>query len=252
MSPMGPPQTYLAQYNTYQLPGYVQSESFDSIANINSNVAAYADGGYSEYTGLANKQLTLELKVWEQDFATCKEQVELASTYLRSSRAGFAPLYVMYEDRHYDALVRAIRVQNSAGMRRTMSYQVEFECRPWLIGDTEYTISGTGLIDTDQVTRTTSNGTWTPTRITLDGGSNVSVSGYTETGAFAGFLHYSAIGGSVLVDAEAYTAIDGGLNANDNMNWLDYQIYVGPGKTFFFVGGDADSCTIAWNDRWPI
>ncbi len=249
--PIGGPQQYLAQYNSYQLPGYVQEESFDSQMNVASHYAIYADGSLSEYTGLQNKALSLRLKVWEQDFLTCKDQVELAATYLRSKRGDFAPLYVQYSDRHYDAMVESIKVQNTAGRAvKLMEYDVQFQCRPWLISDTLHTITGTGTISTDQVSRTINDGGWTPTTITVTG-TNVTVSGYTDTGDFAGFISIDGAVTSLVIDSEEMTAEISGVNRNDLMLTADYQMLVGPGKTNYAITG-ASSCSISYYDRWYI
>lgn len=249
--PLGSAQNYLAQYNSYQLPGYVQEESFDSQMNIADHYSTYADGSLSEYVGLQNKMLNLRLKVWEQTYATCKEQVELAATYLRTKRAGFAPLYVQYTDRHYEALVQSIKVQKSVGSSmRTLEYEAQFECKPWLIGNTLYTLSGTGTVSTDSVSRTINNGGWTPTYITVTG-TDVTISGYTETGDFAGFISISGAVSSMVINSEEMTAEIGGNNANDQMLYADYQMLVGPGKTNFVIAG-ASACSISYYDRWYI
>lgn len=249
--PLGPSQSYLANYNGYVLPGYVQTETFDSSMNIEDHYATYADGSISEYTGLQNKQLSLELKVWEQDYQTCKAEVDKAATIIRSRRAGFAPLYIQNSDRYYEALATRINFEKEAGTSvRTLNYTVEFNCRPWVISVSGYTLTGTGLIDTDQVSRTIDNGGWTPTRFTVTG-TNVTVSGYTSTGEFAGFVSISGAVTNMVVDSDAFTATIGGVNKNEHMRWADYRLYVGPGKTFYNVTG-ASSFTLTYNDRWYL
>lgn len=247
----GPSQQYLCKYNSYVLPGYVQSESLPSEMTIVDHYAPYADGSPSEYTGLVNKALTVSLKVWDETFAQAKEEVQLAATYLRSKRAGFAPLYLEYSDRHYDALVKTIAVTNQAGgIGRLMTYDVNFECRPWLIEDAYTTISGTGTITTDLVSRDLTKGTWTPTTITVTG-TDVTISGYTSTGDFTGYISISGAVVNMIIDAENYTATISGINRNDLMNWVDYQVLVGTGKTSFTITG-ASSCEIKWQNRWSI
>lgn len=249
--PLGPAQQYLAQYNSHVLPGYVQSESFDSQMNIASHYGAYIDGSFSEETGLANKDLTLTLKVWEETYLTCKQQVELAASMLRSFRGGFAPLYVQYSDRHYDAMVKAVKTQKQVPSSvRTLEYDVQFECRPWAIDNSTKTLTGTGIIDTDQVSRTIADGGWTPTIITLDG-TNITVSGYTDTGQFTGFISVEGAVSSLIVDTEAFTATEGLSNSNHKMLSTDYRLFVGPGKTYFDING-ATSATITYNNRWYI
>jgi hypothetical protein len=249
--PLGPNPNYLAKYNDYVLPGYVQEESFDSEMNIAAHYGDYADGSLSEYTGLQNKMLSLRLKVWEPTFGAAKEEIELAATYLRSKRNSFAPLYVQYSDRHYDAMVRSIKVQNTAGRPvRLMEYDVQFECKPWLISDTPVTLSGTGTISTDQVSRTVDNGGWTFANITVTG-TDVTISGYTETGDFTGFISIDGAVTNMEIDSENYTAEISAVNRNDLMLTADYRMLVGPGKTNFAITG-ASSCSITYYDRWYI
>lgn len=249
--PLGPSQNYLARYNSYQLPGYVQTESFDSTMNIASHNAPYADGSESEQTGLQNKILSLRLKVWEQDFATCSDQISLAATMLRSKRSGFAPLFVQHTDRYYDAMTPSIKKENTAGRSvRLQEYEVQFETKPWLTSVSGYTITGTGTIDTDQVGRTISDGGWTPTIIVISG-TNVTVSGYTATGDFAGYFSASGIVSNLTVNSNTFTAEISSVNKNSLMRTAEYRTYVGPGKTTFVITG-ASSCSISWNNRWYL
>lgn len=249
--PLGPAQEYLAKYNTYTLPGYVQSESFDSVMNIVSHYGAYIDGSPSEETGLSNKMLTLTLKVWEQDYLTCKQQVELAATMLRSFKGGFADLYVQSSNRHYEAMVKAVKTDKAVPSSvRILEYNAEFECKPWAIDDATQTLTGTGIIDTDQVARDIDDGGWTPTIITLDG-TDITVSGYTETGQFTGFISVTGSVTGLVVNTEAFTATEGLSNSNSKMLSTDYRLFVGPGKTYFDING-ATSATITYNNRWYI
>lgn len=250
--PLGPDAQYLCQYNDYVLPGYVQNETFDSIMSIASRSVPYADGAFSEYLGLENKQLTVRLKVWEQNFLTCKDQVELAATYLRSKKDGYGTLYVGYDDRHYDAMTKSIKLENTAGRAvRIMEYDVVFEARPWLISNTTLTISGgTGTLTTDSVSRDINDGGWTPANLLLTG-TNITVSGYTDTEPFTGYLSVTGAVTNLYIDSENYTATIAGVNNNDKMLWVDYQIMVGPEKTYFVVTG-ATNCIITYNNRWYI
>jgi hypothetical protein len=250
MSPLGPAPQYLAKYNGYILPGYVQNESFDSIMNIADHYGAYIDGSLSEETGLSNKSLTLSLRIWDCDYLTAKKQVELAATMLRSWRLGFAPLYVQFTDRHYMALVKSIKMQKQAGTSvRILDYDIEFECKPWAISDTQRTISGTGSTDTDQVSRTIDNGGWTPTIVNVSG-SDVRIIGNTATQQ-TGVLTITGSVTNLIVDTELFTATMGGLNANSYIANTDYRLYVGPEKTTFTITG-ASSCDIQYFDRWYI
>lgn len=249
--PLGPAQQYLARYNTYQLPGYVQSESFDSQMNIAAHYGAYIDGSSSEETGLANKQLTLTLKVWEQNYLTCKQQIETAATMLRSSRSGFAPLYVQSSDRHYDALVKSIKTDKQVPSSvRILEYSVDFECKPWAIENSTQTLTGTNIIDTDQVGRTIDDGGYTPTIVDVTG-SNITIQGNINSGASTGLITISGAVTNMIVDTEKFTATMGGINRNDLMTTVDYRLYVGPEKTTFTIDGATD-CTISYSNRWYI
>lgn len=248
---LGPAQNYLAKYNSYTLPGYVQRESMDSSMNVADHYAPYADGSESEYTGLHNKLMSLTLKVWEEDYLTCKNEVQKAATILRSKRNGFAPLYLQYTDRYYEALTQSVREEKEAGTSvRMLEYQVEFECKPWLVSVSGHTITGTGTVTTDAVGRTFDNGGWTPTLITVTG-TNVTISGYTATESFTGFVSISGAVAGLIIDSNEFTATIGGVNKNNVMKWIDYVTYVGPGKTTFVITG-ASSCSIFYQDRWYI
>jgi hypothetical protein len=249
--PLGPDAGYLVKYNNYTIPGYAQSETLPSEMNIASHYATYADGSNSEYTGLQNKVISIRMKVWEQDYLTCKTQIELAGTMLRSKRDGYANLYVQYTDRHYTALTQSVKTEKEVGSSvRTAEYEVSFEAKPWLESDTTHTISGTGTIDTDSLSRTIADGGWAPTTITVTG-TNVTISGYTINGDFTGFISISGAVTNMIVDSDAFTATVGGVNKNNLMKWADYRTYVGPDKTFFVVAG-ASSCSISYHDRWYI
>lgn len=248
--PIGGAPQYLANYNSFTLPGYVQNEQFESTMNIATHYAEYGDGSESEQTGLQNKILSLTLKVWECDYLTAKNEVQKAATILRSKREGWAPLYVQYPDRYYLAMTPKIGLDKTAGSSvRTLDYQVQFECKPWLIGVSGYSLSGT-TIDTDSVGRTIENGGWTPATVRVSG-TNVTVSGYTDSGDFAGFITVSGTVTDLIIDTEAFTATMGGNNANNLVKWADYRMYVGPGRTHFVSTG-ASSMTIEWHDRWYL
>jgi len=248
--PLGPSQAYLAEFNSYVLPGYVQDESIDSTMNIGQHYAPYADGSNSEYTGLQNKMLSLRLKVWEQDYLTCKNEVQRAATIVRSSR-GFSPLYVQSSDRYYEALTQSVKMQKTAGESvRTLEYEVQFECKPWYYSVSGYSLTGTGTINTDQVGRTIDDGGWTPARITVTG-TNVTVSGYTETGAFAGFISVSGAVTNLIIDSNDVTATISSVNANNRFYTPDYRMYIGPGKTYLTTTG-ASSMSVTYNNRWYL
>jgi hypothetical protein len=248
---MAPTPQYLVKYNNYVLPGYAQQESFDNQMNLASHYGAYIDGSPTEETGLQNKALNLRMKVWDCDYLTAKNQVELAATMLRSKRDAWAELYVQYTDRHYDAKVKTIQTEKSVPSSvKILEYDAFFECRPWLIGNDTKTITGTGTIDTDQVTRTIADGGWSPTILTITG-TDVTVSGYTVNGDFTGFLSVAGAVTNLVVDTEAFTATIGGINANGQILSTDYRLHIGPEKTFFDITG-ASSATIEYQNRWYI
>lgn len=247
--PLGPAQQYLAEYNGQQLPGYVQNESFDSQLNIAQHYGAYIDGSPSEDTGLANKVLNLTLKVWEQDYLTCKQQVDYAATILRSKRNGWAPLHVQYSDKHYDAMVKNISISKEAGTSvRTLDYSIEFECRPWLIGESLHTFSGSSPLVTTG--RTISNGGWSPTIITVTG-SNIDIVGVDSLGETTGHITINGSVTNLVIDTEAFTAVDDGGNKNAQMTTADYRMYVGTGETTYTFTG-ASSIEVKYYDRWHI
>lgn len=246
----GPAAQYLAKYNNYTLPGYVQDESFDSMMNIADYYAPYADGSpYSEYTGLQNKQLSLTMKVWEDDYLACKTAIQQAATMLRSKRQGFAPLYVQYTNKYYMAQVGKVSMEKQAGTSvKTADYQVQFQCYPWLIGETLNSFNHATLITTTG--RTIDDGGWTPATVTISG-TNVTVSGYTATEPFTGYFSVSGAVTNLVVNSDAYTATIGGVNQNLLMRNLDYPVFVGPEVTNFAITG-ASACTIEYQNRWYI
>lgn len=246
---MPPAQKYLAQYNGYTLPGYVQQEAINSTAGIGNHQAPYADASLSEYTGLVNKDLALTLKIWQCSYAEAKEEVQRAATILRSFRDGFAPLRIQFPDRYYEAIVEKISApKDISSSIKTRDYTIDFDCKPWLVHDTVQTITGTGLQST--ATRTIADGGWTPTTLTISG-SNVTVSGYTAEGLYTGFLSIDGTVSNMVIDSELQTATVGGVNAVDQMLWADFGVHVAPGVTYFDIQ-NASSCQIQYQNRWYI
>lgn len=218
---------YFVKYNGYQLPGYAQSESFDSITRVHVSDPDYIDGPFTEYFGLDNKLISLRMLVVGNTYLDVKNQVQKAATIVRSSR-GWAKLYIQTYDRYYTVITKKIGTDKSVNeSMRLLNYNVEFEAKPWLTGDVLHTLTGTGIINTDQVSRTYDSGGWSTANVILSG-TNATVSGYTESGEYAGFI--STIG----------------TVSNEN-----YTIRVGPGKTIFDING-ATSCTITYNDKWYL
>lgn len=248
---LGPPQHYLAKFNSFVLPGYVQKESLGTTASFASHEAPYSDGSPTEYTGRLNKQLQVTLQVYEQDYSTCKREVQKGATILRSKKYDFAPLYLQYSDRYYTARTSSVKIDKSVPSSvRLLNYDAIFECKPWLTGvATQTLIGGAGVITTDQVSRSIEDGGWTPAIISVTG-TDVTVSGYTDS-EFTGY--FSATGGvtNLVVDSEAVTATMGGINQNSIIPIVDYRVYIGPGKTSFAITG-ALTCSITYQNRWYL
>lgn len=251
--PLGPAQQYIVRYNNYQLPGYAQSEEDGAEMTIASYSAPFNYGGLSEYAGMPNKNISMKFKVWEPTWEECKTQYSIATTYLLSKRNGRAPLYIGYADRHYNALNASVGRSKQAGESpRLLEYDVSWEVLPWLERDAQFTVSGTSaaIFTTDTVGRTISvNGGWSPTTLVISG-TDVAVSGYTDTEPFTGFLRVSGAVSNLLVDSYNYTATLSGVSVNNLMLWRDYAIWVGPGKTYFNITGTNPTVRISWHDRW--
>jgi hypothetical protein len=247
--PLGPAQEYVVTYNGFQLPGYAQSENDPSEMGIVDHYAFGWDGSISQYAGLTNKNYTMEFLVWEPTYRACKDQYYTATTILRSRRDGFAPLYVDYTDRYLEATVKSITYsQQASESKRILRYSVEFDCRPWMLSTTEHTINGAGNINTDSVSRTISNGGWSPA-YTVVSGTNITISGYTDTESFTGYVSISGAVSSFIIDTEASTTSFNGETGDGYMKWKDYGVWVGPGKTYWAVTG-ASSISVTYRDRW--
>lgn len=243
-------ERYLVRYNGYDLPGYAQQESLDSIENIFSSSASYVDGNLSEYVGLQNKQISLGMKVAGDSYLDVKEQVQKAFTIVRTKK-GFTKLYIQHYDKYYLALTtRASTSKEVTESMRTLSYEVEFEAKPWLIRESVFTISGVGTISTDAIGRTLDSGGWTPATIKVTG-TNVTISGYNYLGYQTGYISISGSVTGLMIDTESYTATINGENMNQVMYTPNYQMYIGPGKTTFVTTG-ATEMEISYQDRWYL
>jgi hypothetical protein len=275
--PLGPTPSYKVIFNGYQLPGYVQEESTDfNFGTVNSPVPYSLNGSVQQYAGIHNKIVSLRLKVWEQDLLTCKTEIARAADFLMSRINSPSNLYVGYTDRHLTAVPVTVRRQKETSTSsRTLEYDVDFNCRPYFIGETTYTISGsivgtgTTYLSTSSLFSGTRNigedGTWTPVRITLTG-TNVTISGYTEeankytpfVGTFhseqTGFISVSGAVTNMQILPETLTATINGANANDRMLWTDYSLYVAPSVTHtgFKVTGTNVSILMNYENRWAL
>lgn len=248
LKPSSEYHTYLVRYNDYDLPGYAQEESYDSVQNIMEHSAVSIDGSMSEYIGLTNKTITLRMRTWEPTYLQVKEKVTKAATMLRSFK-GFAKLYIQQPDAYFLALVKSITTEKTVKeSSRILDYNITFETKPWVISKTVYEVSGTGLVDTGN--RAITDGGWTPTKI-LVSGTDVEITAYTETGNPAGFISITGTCTNLLIDSENFTATENGVNKNGIINTKNYAIYVGPGKTFFQING-ATSCVIQYQNRWYL
>jgi hypothetical protein len=240
-------QTYLVRFNNYDLPGYAQSESYDSVMNISTHPAPYMDGSLSEYTGLANKTISLKMLLWEKTYLDCKNKLKLAATIFRMSK-GFSPLYIQHYDKHYLAIAKSMQSSKSVPESvRILGYDIEFEAKPWLISNMSYSVSGTGTVETTG--RTLSDGGWTPTIITVSG-TDVEIAGITTDGQSTGVIELTGTVSNLVIDTEAFTALQGTTNMGGIIN-KDFSMYVGSGVTTFSITG-ATSCTIVWGNRWYL
>jgi hypothetical protein len=237
----------LVRYNNHTLPGYAQFESYDSIESIVNDRVTYKDASFTEYVGLTNKVISLRMKALGSTYREVKDQAQDAATMIRSGK-GFKKLYIQRTDRYYEAITKSISIDQSvSNSMRMLDYELEFEAKPWLLSETTHTISGTGLISTTG--RTFSNGGWSPATIVVTG-TNITISGYTST-QFTGFLSVSGAVNDLRINTEAYTATINDENKNALMYTPNYEIYVGPGETFFQING-ALSVIVTWKDRWYL
>jgi hypothetical protein len=231
--------TYVVKFNGFDLPGYAQSEEMDSQIRIEKKYSL------TESVGLGNKNVDVKMRLFERDYIAAKSKLEYAATILRSKRRAFARLYIQRLDRYYLAITTKLNYsKNASEIGFLLDYSVEWEAKPWLISNNTYILEGSGDLNTDSV------GRWTPARVTITG-TDVTISGYTEAGDFAGYI---AVNGSVtnlVIDTENYTATIGGVNANQHLADYNYGIYIGPGKTNFTVTG-ASSVQIKYENRWYL
>lgn len=123
---------YLVRYNGYDLPGYAQLEDMESVALIQEHPVIYMNGSDDEYIGISNKTIKIRMAVIGTDYASVKDQVQLATTMVRSSR-GFTKLYIQHYNKYYMALAKTITMSKAVteSMKR-IDYEVEFEAKPWL------------------------------------------------------------------------------------------------------------------------
>lgn len=242
--PLGPDQEYIVEYNSYQLPGYAQLEDDPSDMNIQDHYAFGWDGSLSQYAGLSNKSYKMRFLVWEATYRACKDQYHTATTILRSRKEGFAPLRVDYDDRYFEATVKSISYsQEASASKKILRYDVEFDTLPWMVGIDTKTLTGAGNIDTDQVTRTLDDGGWTPVNLVVSG-TNPTVSGFTATEQFTGFVSISGVVSGFEIDTESFTSTNNALIA-----WRDFGLWVGTGKTNFVTTG-VSAITVTYKNRW--
>jgi hypothetical protein len=231
-------------YNGYLLPGYLQKESFNNTQRIRMYESPHVDDQNAEYIGLENKIISLQLKLTGDSFNDLKTEATKASTMVWSARNN-AKLYIHGLDKYYLASPRSFKIDNDA-YNRTLDYTVDFTAQPWLYSDSINTITGTTSLVTTG--RTIADGVVTPATIRISG-TDVTVSGYTAEGVFMGYFATSGSVSNLIVDSENYSATINGVNKNELMKNLDYQIYVGQGVTYFDITG-ASSAEISWRNRW--
>jgi hypothetical protein len=248
--------SYLITFNGERIPGYVQSESFDSILNIVGYNNPYYDGSmrypdynytqsFAAYNGLENKTITLTVIVWEPTYMECKARVQEAATILKSARGKYSKLYIQNYDKYYLAMPKSLTMEKEAytsGQR--LEYQLTFDAKPWLISNETYSIlNAVGTTDTGA--RTIADGGWTPTKIIVSG-TDIEISGMTDSLESTGTVNISGTVTDFIIDTEEFTSSD-----NSVITPKDYGIYVGPGRTTFHVTG-ATNCRIEWKNRWHL
>lgn len=248
--PLGPPQQYIVTYNGYQLPGYAQSENDPNELTVADHYAFGWDGSMTQLVGLVNKQLSMEFLVWEPTYRACKDEYHKATTILRTRRDGFAPLYVDYDDRYLNAVVQSVTYQQEASAsKRILRYQVAFETEPWWLGVDELEITGgTGTLDTDAVSRTFDDGGWSPIYADISG-TDVTISGYSDTERFTGYVSVSGTVANFIVDTSLSSSFFDDGTGDKYMRWADYGIWVAPGKTSWVVTG-ASAVSLKYHNRW--
>ena len=235
--------TYLVQYNNQLLPGYAQSEAYDSLANIATHYAAYMNSSLSEYIGLQNKTLDITMLVWEPTYLECKLKAQEAATILRGVRRQFAKLYIQRRDRYYLAMPQKMTISKGVpASSQILTYDITFEAKPWIIENSLNTIS-TGTLDTGS--RSLNQGGWTPTQIIVSG-TDITISGVTETGQDTGTIYINGTVSNFVIDSDNFTSSDNSIITPKN-----YGIYVGPGKTIFTITGATDY-TITWQNRYYL
>lgn len=240
--------TYLVQFNGYAVPGYLQEELFDSIENIQTYNTVYVDNSTTDSLGLANKQITLREKLIGESYLDVKNQAQRAAAILNSTRR-FARLYIQTVDKYYLAMTKNISFdQDASATGKILEYSVEFEAKPWQFDTITQTLTGSGTLTTPG--RTIYDGGWTPTTVRVTG-TDVTISGFTENGDFAGYISVSGDVTDLIVDTEASSATIAGFNRSDVILNLDYWLYVGEGITTFEVTGASD-CEITWVNRWYL
>lgn len=239
---------YLARFNGYDIPGYAQEELYDSTMNQNLYQSAYSDRGQIDNLGLANKVITLKEKLIGLSYLDSKTQLQRAATILSTTNQ-FAKLYIQNTDKYYLAMAKGITMEKAVPSSPLLvDYSIDFEAKPWLFSDTVNTITGSGTLITTG--RTLYDGGWAPTTVSVTG-TDVTISGYTDSGDFAGYISLSGAVADMTITSEEYTAIQDGVNRNDLINNIDYWLYVGVGVTTFVVAG-ADNVTITWTNRWYL
>lgn len=248
--------TYVARFNGYDLPGYVQEETFESIENIHTYMGPYRNmygsSGREQLlslnTGLQNKTITLKEKLIGFNYRDVKDQVQRAATIVNST-SQYAKLFIENTDTYYLAMGKTLSFEQDAHQKgTTLDYSVEFDAKPFLFSDTVNSVTGITTLTTTG--RTLFDGAWTPTTVTMTG-TDIAISGYTNTGEQAGYISVSGSVTNLVVTSEDYTAIMDDTNRNDVIRNLDYYLYVGVGVTNFVVTGATD-CTITWRNRWYL
>lgn len=246
----GPPE-YVVIYDNFQLAGYPQSESIMTTVNLADLEAFEWDGATTQNIGLSNFTLSITFAIYDvAGWHSAKTQYLLTRSRLLSSQGDYRALNIDGHEGSYRAQIKSVNYSKDVTTnRRLLEYTVEFECQPWAISEIPRSLASfsSGILTTDDVNRTINDGTWTPTIINLTG-TNVTVSGYTDTES-TGYISVSGYVSGMIIDSEqaTVTVFDG--NGEPYLYSVDPQMYVGVGKTSFETTG-VDNITISYKNRW--
>lgn len=279
--------TYIVKYNGYQLPGFLQNESLGSDMTTVEHSAQYADGQTVEYTGLQNKSMSLTFRVWETDYATCKEQVQQAASIIRTARDTWAVLTINSTTRQYLAMATSIKMDKSVGSSpKILDYQVDFKCQPWLMSNSTYIIASGFRTDNDALTayneispaysyrmasgdwggyegivqddadstsihvRDITHGGWSPLDISLSGVRHGATIRAYQIDPVTGPTEYNTV---TISGAHTWITLGSSDFSGDfaYVDQVDFRTYAAPGPFYIVVSG-VSHADIRYQNRWYI